>query len=82
MPTKDEKLYIKGYRIYRADEMQHGKGTAILVSNLVEADMDKISQSNNGRYVTVNLRRRTSTTETTIASIEPDMEIEVQIIPQ
>lgn len=82
MPTKDEKLYIKGYRIYRADEMQHGKGTAILVSNLVEeADMDKISQSNNGRYVTVNLRRRTSTTETTIESIEPDMEIEVQIIP-
>ena len=44
MPTKDEKLYIKGYRIYRADEMQHGKGTAILVSNLVEADMDKIQQ--------------------------------------
>ena len=77
-----ENFYIKGYRIYRADAMQHWKGTAILVSNLVEADMDKISQSNNGRYVTVNLRRRTSTTETTIASIEPDMEIEVQIIPQ
>ena len=64
-----EKFYIKGYRIYRADAMQHWKGTAILVSNLVEADMDKI-------------RSRTSTTETTIASIEPDMEIEVQIIPQ
>ena len=45
MPTKDEKLYIKGYRIYRVDEMQHGKGTAILVSNLVEADMDKIAEA-------------------------------------
>ena len=44
MPTKDEKLYIKGYRIYRVDEMQHGKGTAILVSNLVEAGVGEISE--------------------------------------
>ena len=39
-----EKFYIKGYRIYRADVMQHWKGTAILVSNLVEAGVGEISE--------------------------------------
>ena len=53
-----DKLYIKGFKIYRAYS-NFRKGTMILVSNLVDAQSNITSHSEEGRYLKVKLKNET-----------------------
>ena len=70
-----DKLYIKGFKIYRSNS-DFRKGTLILVSNLIDAHSYMTSHSEKGRYVKVKLKNETNNFEYTMPNIyvEPDKE--------
>ena len=69
-----DKLYIDGYKIYRADNQIRRKGVAILISTKIDVESTKLAADPNGRYVKVRIKNRANMQSTTIASIylEPE----------
>ena len=66
---EDDKLYIEGYKIYRADNQIRRKGVAILVNSKLDLDCIKLAQDPNGRYLKVRIKNRDNLFSKTIASI-------------
>ena len=75
---EQDKLYIDGYKIYRADNQIRRKGVAILINTKIDVESTKLASDPNGRYVKVRIKNRTNIQCTTIASIylEPDVNLD------
>ena len=71
---EQDKLYMDGYKIYRADNQIRRKGVAILINTKIDVESTKLASDPNGRYVKVRIKNRTNMQCTTIASIylKPD----------
>ena len=52
---KIERLYIQGYKIYRANYNQGRKGVAILINTNINMEAYKVLEDPSGRYVKVKL---------------------------
>ena len=48
---EEDKLYIDGYKIYRADNQIRRKGVAILINTKLDIDYTKIAADPDGRYL-------------------------------
>ena len=86
MLIKSNKLFLKGYKIYRADNIERRKGVAILISNELKS-MNQIIEKdeNNGRYIQIKISADDETKESIILNniyVEPDQESNNQIIPE
>ena len=75
MLKDNDKMYIKGYRIYRSNS-EFRKGTAILISNSIDAQTYVVMKSQEGRYLKLKIKNEKDNTEITISNIylEPDKE--------
>ena len=86
MLKKSDKLYMKGFKIYRADNSERRKGVAILISNELKS-LNQITEKDdyNGRFIQVKLTSDDDSSESIIFNniyIEPDQENNKEIIPQ
>ena len=77
-------MYMKGYRIYRADNSERRKGVAILVSDELKS-LNKITKKDdtNGRYIQLKITADDNSHEVFILNniyIEPDQENNKEII--
>ena len=86
MLKKSDKLYMKGFKIYRADNGERRKGVAILISNELKS-LNQITEKDdyNGRFIQVKLTSDDDSSESIIFNniyIEPDQENNKEIIPQ
>jgi hypothetical protein len=86
MWTNAKNIYIKGYKIFRSDNISTSrKGVAILVSKELNVEAYKIREdSYTGRYVLIKLKCLNNQNTITIASayLEPDQEKNIDLIPQ
>ena len=71
---EEDKLYIEGYKIFRADNQIRRKGVAILISNKLDVDATKLAADPHGRFIKVRIKNREDINYTTISSIylEPE----------
>ena len=79
-----DKLYINGYRIYRSNS-EYRRGTAILISNMINAQTYITMKCQEGRYIKMKIKNEETNTELTISNIylEPDKEkVFEEIIPE
>ena len=81
MLTHNHKLYIKNFRIYRADA-NFRKGVAILISNLLDCDAYKIIEDNEGRYLQIKLKNNYNEINISTAYVEPELDKRNDIIPE
>ena len=51
--TQDDKIYIKGYRIFRSNGQAHRKGVAILISESSICDKYITYKDNQGRFIKI-----------------------------
>ena len=81
--TDDEKIYIKGYKIYRSNGISHRKGVAILIAENLLCDKYITYKDNQGRFIKVKLKTPNEK-HITISNIyvEPDMKNHPEIIPE
>ena len=81
--TNKEKMYIKGYKIFRSDGINHRKGVATLISTTLICDKYKIYEDDHGRFLKTKLKTPEGK-ETTISNIytEPTMKEHIEIIPE
>lgn len=75
---EEDKLYIDGYKIYRADNQIRRKGVAILINTKLDIDCTKIAADPNGRYLKVRIKNRDNANSLYISSIylEPNGQLE------
>ena len=75
---EEDKLYIEGYKVYRADNQLRRKGVAILINSKLDLDCIKLAQDPNGRFLKVRIKNRDNLFSKTVASIylEPNGNIE------
>lgn len=64
-----DQLYIKGFRIFRADGPTRSKGVALLISTELDVVAVKVHKDRDGRFVKVRMRDNTSGISRTISSI-------------
>ena len=86
MLKKTDKLYMKGYKIYRADNSERRKGVAFLISNELKS-LNQITEKDetNGRYIQIKITADDNTNNSILFNniyIEPDQENNKEIIPQ
>ena len=79
-------MYMKGYRIYRADNSERTKGVAILVSDELKS-LNQIREKGdtNGRYVQLKLTADDNSHEVFLLNniyIKPDQENNKKIIQE
>ena len=54
MLKKEDKFYMKGFKIYRADNEERRKGVTILISNQLKSlNQTTLKDDINGRYIQV-----------------------------
>ena len=84
MLQEKNKLFIKGFKIYRADSPINRRGVAILISNQLDCKSYSIIKDPFGRYLQVKLRNERCNQEMTISTayVEPNEEDNLAIIPQ
>ena len=70
----NEKMYIKGYKIFRSDGQNHRKGVATLLATNLQCDKYSIYKDEFGRFLKTKIKTQEGK-ETTIANIyiEPTM---------
>jgi len=80
---QDEKLYIKGYLIFRSDGTNHRKGVLVLISTALICDKYTIYKDKSGRFIKIKLKTQENK-QITISNIytEPDMKNHIEIIPE
>jgi len=79
-----DKIYIKGYRIYISNS-EFRRGTAIIVSNMINAQTYIVMKSQEGRYLKMKIKNEEANMELTVSNIylEPDKESKYEeIIPE
>ena len=79
-----DKMYIKGYRIYRSNS-EFRRGTVIIVSNMINAQTYIVMKSQEGRYPKMKIKNEEANIELTVSNIylEPDKESKYEeIIPE
>lgn len=86
MLKRSDKMYMKGYRIYRADNSERRKGVAILVSDELKS-LNQITEKDdtNGRYIQLKITADDNSHEVFLLNniyIEPDQENNREIIPE
>ena len=71
---EEDKLYIEGYKIFKADNQIRRKGLAILINNKLDIDSTKLVTEPNGRFIKVRIKNREDINYTTISNIylEPE----------
>lgn len=81
--TQDDKIYIKGYRIFRSNGQTHRKGVAILIAENLICDKYITYKDNQGRFIKIKLKTPEDK-HITISNIyiEPDMKNHPEIIPE
>ena len=81
MLNKSDKIYIKGYKVYRVYAKTR-KGVTILISNRICCDSYKTMSDDEGRFIQVKLKD--SRNEITIATayVEPEKEHIIDILPE
>ena len=84
MFQEKNKLFIKGFKIYRADSPINRRGVAILIQNQLDCKSYSIIKNPFGRYLQVKLRNEQHNQELTISTayVEPNEEDNPAIIPQ
>ena len=75
---EEDKLYIDGYKIYRADNQIRRKGVAILINTKLNIENIKLAADPNGRYLKVRIKNRENLFSKTLSNIylEPDGNLE------
>ena len=86
MLKRSDKMYMKGYRIYRADNSERRKGVAILVSDELKS-LNQITEKDdtNGRYIQLKITADDNSHEVFLLNniyIEPDQENNKEIKPE
>ena len=83
MLKKEDKMYLKGFKIYRADNDVRRKGVAVLISNELDCTSYITEKDDEGRYIQVKLRNQITYEEFLISSlyIEPCNENNKYLIP-
>ena len=83
MLKQGDKMYLKGFKIYRADSDIRRKGVAILISNELDCTSYITEKDDEGRYIQVKLKNQNSYEEFLISSvyIEPTNERNKHLIP-
>ena len=75
---KKDKLYIKGYKVYGADNTERRKGVAILVSNELNSINQVLDRDEaNGRYIQLKITAENDSSKKIIFNkihVEPDQE--------
>lgn len=84
MLNQQDKLFIKGYKIYRSNNQTRRKGVAVLVSTTLKYKSYIINEDTQGRYVKVKLTNEETNEQITISSVyvEPDNQHNKSIIPE
>lgn len=84
MLQEKNKLYMKGYKIYRSDATINRRGVAILISEQLDCKPYIILKDPYGRYLQVKLRNEQTNQEIIISTayVEPNEEDNPSIIPQ
>ena len=84
MLQEKHKLFIKGFKIYRADSQINRRGVAILISNQLDCKSYSIIKNPFGRFLQVKLRNEQQNQEIIISTtyVEPNEENNLTIIPQ
>ena len=77
-------LYIRGFKIYRANAGIKRRGCAILISSRLNSQAQPIRKDPEGRYLKLKLKANDNSNSFTIATIylEPDKEHHPEVIPQ
>lgn len=83
MLKQGDKMYLKVFKIYRADSDIRRKGVAILISNELDCTSYITEKDDEGRYIQVKLKNQNSYEEFLISSvyIEPTNERNKHLIP-
>ena len=81
MLTKDDKFYIKNYKIYRSNAITR-KGVSIIISNTLDCDTYKTIEDLNGRYLQVKMKNEESEIFLGVAYVEPSEENNSNILPK
>ena len=81
--TQEDKIFIKGYRIYRSNGNTHRKGVAVLISENLLCDKYITYKDSQGRFLKIKLKTPEDR-HITISNIyiEPDMKNHPEIIPE
>ena len=83
MLTPAIQVYLKGYKIFRADSNNGRRGVAILVSNTIDCDAYATRKDNEGRFIKVKLVKQDKLITLSSVYVEPDMENHAyEVIPQ
>ena len=81
MLTKNDKFYIKNYKIYRSNATTR-KGVSIIISNTLDCDTYKTIEDLNGRYLQVKMRNEEGEILLGVAYVEPAEENNLNILPK
>ena len=78
----EDTMYLKGYRIYRADAENRRKGVMILINTKLQVKTSKLLCDPAGRYLKLRLTNTTNDAVTTISAVylEPSAENEQSLI--
>ena len=81
---KEDKLYMKGYKIFRADNKNRRRGVAILISTELDCKTYITEKDEDGRFIQVKLRNEEVYGEFQISSlyVEPENEKNKLLIPE
>ena len=81
--AEEDQMFIKEYRIFRADGPTQRKGVAFLVSTELDVESVRVLKDRDGHYVKVRIRDRTSSISRTFASvyIEPTAVLNDRTVP-
>ena len=82
MLKNNTKVFIRGFNIYRSDSNVGRRGTAMLISNNINAEIYKTTADADRRFVKVKIKDRQNDTAVTIATayVEPQYEEQANII--
>ena len=83
MLIEKDKLYIKNYKIYRADADIRRRGVLILVSNQLAAQTYRTYKDNDGRYIQIKIKQRENNyIEIGTGYLEPSKENNLELLPE
>ena len=76
-----DKLYIKNYKIYRADADIRRRGVLILVSNQIKAQTYRTYKDNDGRYIQIKIKENEDTyIDIATGYLEPTKENNLELL--
>ena len=80
--TEEDPMYVKGWRIYRSNNQVRRKGVAIFIKTTIDAEIAKVAEDQEGRYVKVRIKNKITREVRTIACVYLEPTGDLRWIPE